>query len=291
MDVRHLHTLVAVAESDSFAKAADQLFITPAAVSQQIRQIESELGISLFDRAIRPPRLNANGEGLVTKAKELIELFNDFKSNVAEISVRGQLSIGSINGITISLLPDTLRALRRRYPDLRVRIEEGSSQILLRQVKRRELDVAIVSDVMDIPSTIDKFPIFNEPLVVISNTENDGLSWREALQQGPFLRLNRNLGLGSLLDHYLRKYRIKVDTAMELDSSDSIVQMALSGLGCGIVPMGRVSAEASRQLTIMPFGEPQEHRHVVLVQRKNTGASEFSQLLYQELLAQIANRN
>ena len=59
MDIRHLKTLVTVADSDSFASAAEQLFITPAAVSQQIRLLEEELETELFDRAIRPPRLNA----------------------------------------------------------------------------------------------------------------------------------------------------------------------------------------------------------------------------------------
>ena len=60
---------------------------------------------------------------------------------------------------------------------------------------------------------------------------------------------------------------------MELDS---IVQMALAGLGSGIVPMGRVSPDVARNLRIFPFGEPQVHRHVMLVQRKGTSSSEYS---------------
>ena len=248
MDIRHLQTLVAVAEADSFAKAAETLFITPAAVSQQIRQLEDDLGLVLFDRAIRPPRLNAHGEGLVAKAKELLEQFKDFKASASDVAVRGQLSIGSINGITVSLLPETLRSLKLRYPDLRVRIGEGSSQVLLRQVKRSELDVAIISDVLDIPDNLEKFSIFSEPLVVISSMESEGMNWRDVLKKEPFLRLNRNLGLGGFIDRSLRRFRIKVSTSMELDSSDSIVQMALSSLGSGIVPLGRVSADATRIL-------------------------------------------
>lgn len=288
MDIRHLYTLVAVADADSFASAAEQLFITPAAVSQQIRQLESELGIQLFDRTIRPPRLNTNGEGLVERARELVQHFNDFRSSAREGQVRGRLSIGSINGVTISLLPETLRSLTRRYPEVRVRIEEGSSQILVRRVKRRELDAAIVSDVTDIPDTMERFPVFSEPLVVIENLPHAALSWREALKRGPYLRLNRNSGLGGLIDKSLKRFRVRVDAAMELDSTDSIVQMTLAGLGSGIVPMGRVSAEVSRNLRIFPFGEPQVHRQVVLVQRKNTSASELSRLLYQEIQSQIA---
>ena len=263
MDIRHLHTLVTVADADSFASAAEQLYITPAAVSQQIRLLESELGVKLFDRAIRPPRLNSHGQGLIGRARELVEQFNDFKATARSGRVRGELSIGSINGIIVSLLPETLRSLTRRYPDVRIRIEEGSSQFLVRRVMRRALDTAIVSDIMDLPDTMERFPIFSEPLVVIENQEQAARSWREALRGASFLRLNRQSGLGTLIDKSLNRFRIRVEDAMELDSTDAIVQMTLAGMGSGIVPMGRVSAEAARQLRILPFGEPQVHRQVV----------------------------
>jgi len=291
MNIRHLQTLVTVAEADSFAHAADQLFITPAAVSQQIRQLEDELGVELFDRAIRPPRLNANAEGLVSRARELVEMFIDFKAGAGEWQIRGRLSIGAINGITVSLLPETLRLLTRRYPQVNVRIVEGSSQLLVQRLKRRELDAAIVSDILELPATMERHPIFSEPLVVIGNQDQQTTSWRELLRSAPFLRLNQQSGLGSLIDKSLRKFRIHLEDAMELDSSDSIVQMTLAGLGHGIVPMGRVSAEASRNLKILPFGEPQIHRQVVLVQRKDSKAAELSKLLYQELQSQIALRS
>jgi len=291
MEIRHLRTLVTVADADSFASAAEQLFITPAAVSQQIRQLETELGIQLFDRSLRPPRLGTHAEALVGRARELVEQFNDFRASARERQVRGRLSIGSVNGITASLLPETLRSLTRRYPEVRVRIEEGSSRLLVRRVKRRELDAAIVSDITDLPDTMERFPVFSEPLVVIENQAQEASSWREALKRDPFLRLNKNSGLGSLIDESLKRFRIKVDEAMELDSTDSIVQMTLSGLGSGVVPMGRVSAEASRALRIFPFGEPQVHRQVVLVQRKSNAPSELLRLLYREVQSQIAERS
>lgn len=290
MDIRHLRTLVTAAEADSFANAAEQLFITPAAVSQQIRFLEQELGIQLFDRSIRPPQLNGNAEHIVARARELIEQFNDFKSSANKSGVSGHLAIGSITGITVSLLPETLRSLTRRHPKVRIRIEEGTSHVLIRRIKRRELDAAIITDVPDLPSTIERLPIFSEPLVVIENSGKELSSWRDALRQNSYLRMNRNSGLGELIDNYIKRQRVKLTDSMELDSSDSIVQMALSGLGAGIVPIGRVSAEATRTLHIYPFGDPQIQRNVVMVQRRNTRISELTNLLYQEIQSQIAER-
>ena len=291
MDIRHLQTLVTAADADSFASAAEQLFITPAAVSQQIRQLESELGILLFDRTNRPPSLSSQGESLVERARELVELFNDFKATASAGRVRGQLSIGSITGIMVSLLPETLRSLSRRYPDVRIRIEEGSSRVLVRRIRRRELDAAIVSDVVNLDESMQRFPIFSEPLVVIEKQDQASPSWREALKRAPFIRLHRQSGLGGLIDDSLRKLRVRVDELMELDSTDSIVQMTLAGLGTGIVPMGRIAADAARGLNILPFGEPQIQRQVVMVQRTNSSALELTRLLYQELQSQIADRS
>ncbi|GJL83837.1 MAG: LysR family transcriptional regulator [marine bacterium B5-7] len=291
MEIRHLRTLVAAAEADSFADAAEQLFITPAAVSQQIRQLEEELGAVLFDRTIRPPRLNAHGDNLLGKARELVGSFDTFRYNARQAPIRGQLTIGSVSGVTIKLLPETLRSLTRRYPEVRVRIEEGSSQVLIQRVRRRELDAAIVSGEIELPETMEQFPIFQEPLVVIAHPDYAATTWRQTLEQSPFLRLNRNAGLGRLIDHSLKSHRIRVDEAMELDSTEAIVQMTLSGLGAGVVPRGRVLVEHARTLSIFPFGEPQVHRKVILVQRKNTAASELSRLLYLELQTRLAERD
>jgi len=291
VEIRHLRTLVVVADAESFASAAEQLFITPAAVSQQIRQLEAELGVQLFDRTLRPPRLNTHAEALVGRARELAEQFKDFGASARASQLRGQLSLGCVNGITASLLPETLRSLTRRYPEVRVRIEEGSSRQLARLVKRRELDAAIVSDISDLPDAVERLPIFSEPLVVIENHTNESQSWREALRGDPFLRINKTSGLGSLIDDSLKRFRIRVDEAMELDSTDSLVQMTLAGLGSGVVPMGRVSAEAARGLRIFPFGEPQVQRQVVLVQRSSKVPSELLRVLYREIQSQIAERS
>lgn len=291
MEIRHLRTLATVADADSFASAAEQLFVTPAAVSQQIRQLEAELGIQLFDRALRPPRLNAQAEVLVGRARELVEQFNDFKTSALESRLRGRLSIGSVNGITASLLPETLRSLTRRYPEVRVRIEEGSSRQLARRVKRRELDAAIISDIKNLPDSMEKLPLFSEPLVVIENQASEARSWREVLQRDPFLKINTASGLGSLIADSLKRFRVRVDEAMELDSTDSLVQMTLAGLGSGVVPMGRVSAEAARSLRIFPFGEPQVQRQVVLVQRSSKAPAELLRVLYREIQSRIAERS
>jgi DNA-binding transcriptional LysR family regulator len=290
MDMRHLKTLVTVSEADSFARAAEQLFITPAAVSQQIRLIEQQLGIQLFDRSIRPPGLNPDCEDLVKRARDIVQQFEEFRDSARSQEVHGRLSIGSVNGIMVSLLPETLRSLARRYPRVRLRIAEGSSRVLTQRVKRRELDAAIVTDPTNLPDTLEMLPIFSEPLIVIGNPDSTASNWREMLANESFIKLNPGTGVGALVEKSLRRFRIQIREMMELDSSDSVVQMALAGLGCGVVPSGRVSAENARLLKIYPFGDPQVHRQVAIIRRRNARSSQLSELLSQELQAQAALR-
>ncbi len=292
MNISQLRTLVTVADTPSFAAAAAALFVTPAAVSQQLRQLEAEVGAALFDRSERPPRLNDLGEALLPRAREVVERFDAFREfAVAGPRLRGRLVIGSVSGIADTLLPETLSALRRRYPELQVRIEEGSSQVLVRRVRRRELDAALVSGDIDVPAGLVQLPLFSEPLVVVAPPESTAGSWREALTAHPFLRLNRHAGVGRQIDACLRRGSVRVDEAMELDSSDAIVQMALAGLGAGAVPRGRVTPEAARLLKIFPLGQPQVARQVVLVERARHGASDLAEVFLKELQARLAARS
>ena len=132
MNIQHLKTLIAIHDHQSFADAAESLYLTPAAVSQQMRNLEEELQVSLFDRTTRPPRLNAHGAHIVEQARDVLERFNalaDMARSPGEIA--GTLIIGSATGITSSLVPRALGALRERHPRLQIRIEEGLTNDLI----------------------------------------------------------------------------------------------------------------------------------------------------------------
>jgi len=104
--------------------------------------------------------------------------------------------------------------------------------------------------------------------------------WREVLKAYPFIRLNRNAGMGKVIDHALRDYHQTVDEVMELDSSETVVGMARAGIGAGVIPAGRLRRLPAGEVVSMPFGEPPIYRRVVLVERRNNPRSDLSQLVY-----------
>ena len=104
--------------------------------------------------------------------------------------------------------------------------------------------------------------------------------WREVLTTYPFIRLNRNAGMGKVIDRALRDFHQAVDEVMELDSSETVVGMARAGIGAGVIPAGRLGRVPTGDVVSMPFGEPPIYRRVVLIERSNNPRSDLSQLVY-----------
>jgi DNA-binding transcriptional LysR family regulator len=285
MNIQHLKTLIAIHERASFADAAETLFLTPAAVSQQMRNLEDELQVQLFDRTTRPPRLNAHGVNIVEQARDVLTRFKaltDMARSPGEIA--GVLTIGSATGITNAIFPRALARLREKYPRLQVRIEEGLTDDLIGRVRRRNLDGALITEPLEPETDMQTLPITSEALLVVAPKSMTERGWKNILTARPFLRMNRKSGVGALIDVTLRRNGVVVDETMELDSSESIVGLVSAGLGVGVVPSGRLKKEDGTRVRTVPFGSPPVRRQVVLIERTNNQRSDLAGILYQELL-------
>lgn len=285
MNIQHIKTLVAIHDHASFADAADALFLTPAAISQQIRFIEGELQVKLFDRTTRPPTLSPHGINIVTEARDVIARFEALVEMArASGEIAGTLTIGSATGITSALVPRALAGLRERHPRLQVRIEEGLTGDLIGKVRRRTLDAALITEPLVPEPDMKTLPITTEALVVVMPKTLKERGWKNIVTALPFLRLNRKSGVGVLIDNTLRRAGVSVSEAMELDSSESIVDLVTAGLGVGVVPVGRLSGANMSKVRSIPFGTPPVKRQVVLIERRNNQRSDLAGILYQELL-------
>ena len=284
MNIPQLRTLAAIAEHKSFAVAAEHVFLTPAAVSQQMRALEDELQVALFDRTTRPPRLNAHGVHIAERARGVLRSFDALHDEARSADeIAGRLDLGCINGISSDFVPKALRNLRKRYPRLQVRIEERQSGPLTRRVRRRELDAAIITEPLAPDPELEMLPITSEALLVVAPPDADVSSWDAALTELPFLRFNRTSGMGALIDNTIRMAGLIVTEAMELDSSEALLSMAHAGLGAGVIPAGQLKGAAGAEVKTFPFGDPPVSRRVVLIEQLNNARSDLSDVLYQEL--------
>jgi DNA-binding transcriptional LysR family regulator len=237
MSIRHLRTLLAIAERGSFAAAARDIHLTESAVSMQMKALEEELGLALFDRSKRPPVLTEAGRALLPEAKELVGGYERLARRKDELQpVQGHLRLGAVPSVITGILPGAIAALRRKHPGVHVEITMALSAELVERVGRRRLDAAVVSELSKVPSGLLWSPFVREPLVLIAPPDAPDRPAGELLARFPFIRYTRQAWVGRLIHATMKRRRIKVTEAMTLDTLEAVTAMVSQGLGVSIVP-------------------------------------------------------
>lgn len=138
--------VVAVAETNSFTRAAERCLVVQSALSHQIARLEKELGARLFERTSRRVWLTPAGEAFLPAARQCLDAAERAAAEVAAAvgEVRGRLAVGLIPTVTAVDIPGALRDFRERYPHVRIRLRVGPSDDLVEQVKERAIDVAFL---------------------------------------------------------------------------------------------------------------------------------------------------
>ncbi len=209
MELRHLRTLVAIADYGGFAVAGAAIGLTQSAVSLHVKALEEGLGALLFDRSKRPPLLNPHGADLVERAREIVRLCADLEDSLTGADIAGVLELGAIPTVLTGTLPAALASLAAAHPGLLVRLTSGLSAELARRVYKGELDAGIVTEPVELAAGLSWHPIAAEPLVVIAPEDASEDSDHQLLESRPFIRFKRFAWAGQLIDARLRDRGIK----------------------------------------------------------------------------------
>ncbi|MBF6353163.1 LysR family transcriptional regulator [Nocardia higoensis] len=146
MELQQMRYVLAVAETNSFTRAAERCLVVQSALSHQIARLEKELGARLFERTSRRVWLTPAGAAFLPAARECLDAAERAAAEVAAAigEVRGRLAVGLIPTVAAADIPGALRAFRRRYPTVRVSLRVGASEELVEQVERGAIDVAFL---------------------------------------------------------------------------------------------------------------------------------------------------
>ena len=232
-----LRTLVAVAETDSFAAAAGRVHVSQAAVGQQMRRLEDTLQVSLFDREGKIPHLNPLGRALVPKARAVLEAYDTMLDGlVGDAALLGELTVGAVPSMITALVPGAVKRLRQSYPDLHVRVVPGSTDDLLEQVERGAVDAAIISEPKRFAANLRWQTFATEDMVLVTAPDVAETDPTRILQDQPYIRHSRGTAAGILAEEWLSRNRINVRPAMEMDSLETLSSMVAHGLGVSVVP-------------------------------------------------------
>ena len=271
MSVKHLRTLVAIADNRTFSEAADSVCLTHAAVSQHVRTLEQEIGVPLFDRSRRTPVLNRTGRDLVQRARMILQDYDSlFPSVLGLHKASGELQVGVIPTVLSTLAPKAILALRASCPGLRLQLRPGLTAPLLTAIERAQLDGAVVTRPPVLPETLVFHEIAEEPLMLIASQALAGEDVIALLETQPFIRFNRDAVVGAQIESWLQRRRVKVQETMELSGLDSIASMVFANIGVSIVPRPCAPAFNPLPLRWLPLDAPTPTRSLGLVHRRAT---------------------
>lgn len=286
--IRELKTLIAVAQEGTFAAAGNKIGLTQAAVSAQMKRLEEELGIALFERKGRAAILTQRGQETLKQAHALLTLYSTLGAATAGQPATQRINIGAIASIQRSLLPDALACFHHRYSECRTRVVPGLSMELVNQVDAGELDMAvIIRPPFSLHSDLRWTPLAHEPFRLIVPQHINGDSWQELITQQPFVRYDRASFGGRQVDRFLRNNHCNISEVCEVDELEAIVKLVAKGVGVALVPQAIAQQSWPAGVRAIDLGERTFHRDIGLIHPTSGHLSEPARALAQ-LISKIA---
>lgn len=288
MSIRLLKTLIAVEEHGTFSAAADAVFVTHAAVSQQMKALEDMWQVTIFDRSKRTPELTPLGRALVAKARNIVWDYDNLVSSVVgDDGLSGELYLGAVPTTLTGLVPLAISFLKSAYPKLHVRVVPGLTHELIRNVERGSLDAAIVSKFSPLQKTHIWRTIACEPLELLASKELDSDDPIYLLQSNPFIRFSRDAVVGGIIETWLQEQNITVTDIMELEGLEAISSMVLSNLGVSIVPKRCVQIMNPLPLKRIPLSSDGPTRELGLLSSAKTTKGSVLEEVHKALLQAV----
>ena len=238
MLLSHLETLIAIQKGGSFSAAADIVHRSHSAISIQMRQLEEQTGLRIFEKGKRPALLTPVGRQFVLKSLEVLDLVTELKQIGQEDSTTGAISIGFVPTTLQTILPIALAELRKRYPSLRVSVMSGLSGELAQAVSDLTLDFAFLTAPTMSQDDIHITMIAEEPLAIISNLGCQiPRNPYDLFLSHPFIAFSHKSWLGHQIETHLEQAGVSFNPSIELDSIDAVENLVALGHGVSMLPI------------------------------------------------------
>lgn len=273
MQFHQLRYFVAVAQVRHFTQAADLVGITQPSLSKQIHALEAELGTPLFERIRGNITLTAAGELLLPAARRILADVGNAEREVQELVGlrRGRIRLGATPSLVTSLAPPVLRRFRDAHPDVDLRVEEGGSQDLVRDLLHGDLDLALI--IMPAQGTdpgLRAEPILRESLVVASLAPIPSADGGELhvtdLRDQPLVMFREGYDLRDATLRVCREAGFEPTLAVEGGEMDAVLSFVEAGLGVALVP-GLVVARRPG-IRVTPLAPPGVRRTIAVARRR-----------------------
>jgi len=283
LTLRQMKVFEAVARLGSYTRAAEELHLTQPAVSMQIKQLEENAGLPLFEQLGKKIYLTQAGQEMHHYSRAIAQQLDEVDKVMADMKgvKRGRLVI-AVASTANYFAARLLATFSQRYPEVTISLDVTNREGLLEHLDANDIDMVIMGRP---PEGLDLVaePFTENPLVVIAATnhplvaaEHIPLEW---LQQETFVVREQGSGTRTAMERFFAEKRVRLSTGMEMSSNEAIKQAVQAGLGLGIVSIHTLQLELeTKRLAVLDVEFFPILRHWYVVHRQGKRLSPVAQL-------------
>jgi DNA-binding transcriptional LysR family regulator len=280
MELRQITYFIAVAEELHFGRAAERCHIAQPPLSQQIKRLEEELGVTLLERTSRRVALTPEGKEFLKRCKDVRDRLNEAVICVQDMAqgLEGQLRVGFIGPASLSKLPRAIRAFRERNPRIRLDFSAQSTSEQLPLLRGDRLDIAFVRLFGHDTSGLNSLLFLREPYV-LALPEGHRFAERDTLDitdlEGEPLIFNQRIAQPALYRSLIGSFHkagFMPNIVQEVNTEQSTVALVATGLGCALVPASSASSYRSGVIFRPLTGDLPQWEITALWKKKNQSA-------------------
>jgi DNA-binding transcriptional LysR family regulator len=274
MELRHLRSMLVLAEELHFGRAADRLGIAQPALSRQIQQLETELQARLFRRSPRAVSLTDAGREFVENIGPAIQQIEDAAAGASNFAraKRGRIRAASSGNLSAKFIPELLQRLQRESPLVRVDVRQLSAAEQIRTLHAAEIDVGLATLPINDPSLIVR-RILSEPLVLMVRSESEfanraSVRLRDLAEERFIICPRyRRTGFHEVVIEHAAKAGFRPRIAHEIDAPSTAVALVERGLGVAVVPRSEAWPISDR-VRCLPISDPAVFIEIAAIWRR-----------------------
>ncbi len=299
MNLRDLQYLIAVAETQHFGKAAERCFVSQPTLSGQIKKLEQELGVDIFERSNRSVEITPAGEQILAHARLIMEQTDAIRQLAQSFQdpVAGPLRVGAIPTISPYLMPLILKPLQQKHPQMRLVISEEQTDTLLKRLHQHEIDAAILATEHS-DHDLAFIPLYREPFWLAHPADHPFYTKEEITQQDLDASEMLLLAEGHCLAQqamevcHIKERQQHHDMAnLRASSLETLLQLVAAGYGTTLVPALALTGSwvSGRGIITRELHLPNTWRQVSLYYRRSFPRGRALQALADTIKGNLPN--
>lgn len=288
MTLQQLEYVVALDTYRHFVTAAEHCFVTQPTITLQVKKLEDEIGIQIFNRSKSPLETTPMGKLIVEKARTIILEMNQLKEmvNNERDSISGTFKIGVIPTISPYIIPRFTGGFMKNYPDTFLDIEEMQSEIMIERIKNNTLDVGILVTPTE-ESSVREIPLYNEPFVYYGDNDKKEkiITTSEVEKKEGLWLLSKGHCFGNQVLNICKSTKDENTVQFKGGAIETLMRMVDNYGGFTLIP--ELASQYSDPDKTLYFKEPQPVREVSLIVHKGFVKEGLINALRKEILAVV----